>query len=481
MVAEQREHYEEHRYYDEIVIDLQKIVTQMFAQFKKTWIWGLIIGIICVIAGYTYAILNYQPLYRTSASFLVKGSFVEQQNLSDSGSAYQMGATFSYVLRSTVLRELVALEVGIEEVEADVWIKNIENTNIITITVQDKTPELTYVILEAYLSNYPSVSEYVLGTITLDIISEGGIPTEPENGENKKFYVLLGTILGGGIYAMYLFLHAYRSGIISSKDDIENIGERILTTIPMDFIKGKAELTPLSKESIASLGNMLEKETLFHENQKIYLVTSSNKQEGKSVIAVQLAKQLVEKKHKVLYLNSDLNKDFDIHSVHSANQNEWKEQYIRDEEFQNKIFLSRSSDGLYSLTLVDKKMTRDEAITFLLSRRYKKLLLYLKENFDYMIVDTPAMGEMVDTAIIASIADAALFVVRDEFSEINKVKETITRLKESDIKLLGLVVNSKYKKRKATGYGYDYSYGYGYGKQYGSGYGKQYGYGEQND
>lgn len=46
------------------------------------------------------------------------------------------------------------------------------------------------------------------------------------------------------------------------------------------------------------------------------------------------------------------------------------------------------------------------------SERMKALVAYLRESFDYVVVDTPPVGPVVDAAIVARLIDKTVFVVR---------------------------------------------------------------------
>lgn len=98
---------------------------------------------------------------------------------------------------------------------------------------------------------------------------------------------------------------------------------------------------------------------------------------------------------------------------------------------------------------------------------------YLKEKYDYVLLDTAPVGLVTDTLIISRVADASIYICRADVTAKNDI-QFINRLhEEGKLNNLAIVLNGvDMKKRK---YGYYYGYGkYGYGR-----YGKygQYGYG----
>ena len=107
-----------------------------------------------------------------------------------------------------------------------------------------------------------------------------------------------------------------------------------------------------------------------------------------------------------------------------------------------------------------------------------KAIEILKQNFDYVIMDTAPIGMVTDTLLVGRVADLSVYVCRADYThkaEYTLINELAIEKKLS--KLCTVINGVDLKKRK---YGYYYGYGkygkyYGYGKRYGYGYG----YGEK--
>lgn len=102
-----------------------------------------------------------------------------------------------------------------------------------------------------------------------------------------------------------------------------------------------------------------------------------------------------------------------------------------------------------------------------------KAINTLKNNFDFIILDTAPVGMVTDTLLIGRVANLSLYVCRADYT--HKAEFTLINELAENKKLpnLSVVINGvDLKQRK-----YGYYYGYGkYGKYYG--YGKRYGYGQ---
>jgi capsular exopolysaccharide synthesis family protein len=106
----------------------------------------------------------------------------------------------------------------------------------------------------------------------------------------------------------------------------------------------------------------------------------------------------------------------------------------------------------------------------LTSPRFKELIDLIRDQYDFVIVDTPPILAVTDSSVVAPRADAVLLVVRLTKHARDAAMRTTEVLNGLGARILGVVVNGI---GKTTGYGYGYqrygSYRYGYGSQrYGS-------------
>ena len=93
----------------------------------------------------------------------------------------------------------------------------------------------------------------------------------------------------------------------------------------------------------------------------------------------------------------------------------------------------------------------------------------LRQEFDFVVIDTPPTLEVPDALAIGNYVDVAIVSVIYRVSQISRVYETVERLQSAGIVVQGCVVNGRSSGRIGKyDYGYDYGYGYGYG-QYGNG------------
>lgn len=98
----------------------------------------------------------------------------------------------------------------------------------------------------------------------------------------------------------------------------------------------------------------------------------------------------------------------------------------------------------------------------LLSKRLDKLVVELKERYDYIIVDNVPIGLVADATVVNRITDLTLFIVRVGKIDRRQLPELERLYQEHKLNNMAVVLNGTEKGSSGYGYGYGYNYGYGY-------------------
>ena len=106
------------------------------------------------------------------------------------------------------------------------------------------------------------------------------------------------------------------------------------------------------------------------------------------------------------------------------------------------------------------------------SRRLAALLETLRQEADFIVLDTPPCGLVADSAAMARSADGIIYVLRSGVAQVSHVMDNLQLLSDSGTRLMGCVLNGSHGSRGGYGYGYGYGYGGYYGK-YSSRHGKR--------
>lgn len=212
---------------------------------------------------------------------------------------------------------------------------------------------------------------------------------------------------------------------------------------------------------------------------KVLIVTSAMQSEGKSITAINLAISYAEMNHRVLLIDCDLRRP-KLARLLSMKGNVGLSNLIIKPELLRKAV---QDSGIPNLDVIFAGDVPPNPSELLGSSRMKKLIDNLRENYDYIILDTPPVNMVTDACVLVPESSGVLFVVRSGISERGATIHAVEQLEYSKAKILGFVLNEVKPENDYYGYRkygqyrrYGYSRGYGYSRH---GYGYGYGYGYQ--
>jgi tyrosine-protein kinase Etk/Wzc len=198
----------------------------------------------------------------------------------------------------------------------------------------------------------------------------------------------------------------------------------------------------------------------------VILLTSSMSGEGKSFVTINLASVLAVSGKKVLMMELDLRKPKISNYLGFDNSNGFSNYIISSDTDASSIIVpSNVNENLFIMSSGPIPPNPTELI---LDSRTDDLMVKLRKEFDYILVDAPPVGLVTDAQLMDRFCDMSIYIVRQNFTFKDQIKIADELYKNKKIKKLSIVVNDIVVK---AGYGYSYGYGYGYG----------YGYYQQND
>lgn len=203
---------------------------------------------------------------------------------------------------------------------------------------------------------------------------------------------------------------------------------------------------------------------------KTYLVTSFLPGEGKTFTSTNLAAVLAKTGKKTILLELDLHKPRIYKRFGLPKQEKGISTFINGTSTLEEIITPTYISNLFCLYSGPIPPNPSE---YILSEKLKELLTFAKENYDYVIIDSPPAGLLSDAIYMMKYVDASIFVLNTKSSD-KKVVNFIENMSQSNnIKNIHLILNNMKKldsRYYYKGYGYSYGYGYGYGYSYGKGY-----------
>lgn len=180
------------------------------------------------------------------------------------------------------------------------------------------------------------------------------------------------------------------------------------------------------------------------------VVTSSIPNEGKSTIAVALSEALASGGKSVLLVECDMRRRSIAGMLGVHAQNGLYAVLSAQVELEDAVVRT----SMRGVSFLAAEPHIPNPVDILGSRRFRSFVESLKSSYDYVVFDTPPISAFVDAAVIGSVVDGALLVVRRNFVKREAVVSSLEQLKKAGANVLGTVLN--YCENERSDYYYEY-------------------------
>lgn len=291
---------------------------------------------------------------------------------------------------------------------------------------------------------------------------------------NKVLIIVIAGVLAVGLGIVLALLYENLIGGFTSDEQIASVLKTpVAATIPRERLKSEREsvanlmvTSPLSvfAESIrrtrAALQSQLKDQVAGNTRQGIVImVTSTVPNEGKTTLALALARSYALFGQSALLIDCDLRKPSIHRHLNLDPQNSLLD-FLSSTPTENSIPQVVYNDDLTSSSLILGSRRSDIPTDQLLAKpAFQNLLAAARRSFDVVILDTPPVGPVVDGLYIAQFVDAIVFVTRwasTSQRDARHAVESLSAAKPDHAKII-TVLNQQDLNRS----------GYGYGKKYG--------------
>lgn len=297
----------------------------------------------------------------------------------------------------------------------------------------------------------------------IDLATVPSRPIKPQKGLIVVLVGILALLAGAGIS---LLLNSLNDTFKSTEDVENNLNLPVLGILPMIKKQERGQLAKLFTshehrtfaESIRTIRTAVILSGMNSSHHEILVVTSSIPGEGKSTVAANLALALGQME-KVLLIDADLrrptlakNYDFPVGTPGLANL------IANTARLEDCI---RHSNGI---DMLSAGAVPPNPLELLSSPRFSSVLETLKKKYDRIVIDSPPTQAVSDAAILATQANALIYVIKSESTPIPLVQKGVGQMLQNNAPITGVVlnqVNVKNAKKYMNKYGGYYDY-YGY-------------------
>jgi len=322
-------------------------------------------------------------------------------------------------------------------------------------------------IYETFLQRMKETNEVKeLQSSNVRIIQNALLPLLPISPNVPKIVIMFYLISFGLIFCTLIYFE-FNTNTVIEPSNLESLDIPVLATLPS--VKNIAKGFHLSQifiedvdsefsESIRTLRTLLVAK--FHKNKSI-LISSTYSGEGKTTISLNTALAF-SKIGKVLLVETDIRRPSVLTKTSQAD--EAPKIGFSDIIQGGDIKLSDCIMKLpgSEIEVMTSGTRRSDLTDLTTPEKLKQFFDVLKNNYDYLIVDTPPIQPVSDTLFISQATDHNLLVVRSNVTKMVGIKSVLKKLENVDVKVDGLVFNDL-DTSKASYYGY-YQYGGYYNK-----------------
>ena len=456
---------------DEIVIDLGKylnICARAFNRFKK---YIIAIIILCIAVSVAAVFFTTDLTYSSEAVLVAKEENKTNIFYSDDDEN-SLNDTVSKLLTGPVMRETITKKLERKTVPGTVSISQVEDTNLIKMTVTSSDKKDAYKVAKCIIENYEDVLKYTITDVSLVVMDEPQLAEKPDNPPDYMKGILMGLMAGIVINCGMLFLFAFFRNTVLDSDDIkEKLKLDTIASVPsLRFNKEVKNLLVSSKDIQYSMRKAFYDLRIVLEHSKrkkgnkVFLFTSAMPGEGKTLCALNSAISLAKGNARAVIVDLDLRKPA-VDIIFDGEKKKYSVQdYIKGRAGADEITYHYEQGNIDVITGGEPT---DFAPELLESEKLDELLQVLRERYDYVILDLPPLYGIQDALVAGRLADSAIVVVKQDFSKINDIINLVDELGKNAKSIEGVILNQVkitvfedgyYKKP----YKYGYQYGYGY-------------------
>jgi polysaccharide biosynthesis transport protein len=178
------------------------------------------------------------------------------------------------------------------------------------------------------------------------------------------------------------------------------------------------------------------------------VVTSTGPGEGKTVLACNLAKGLARARRNVLLIDVDMRRPR-VHEVFGIAQEPGLSDLLTDGVDLMTAMRESTIKGLWVMPTGKPTQTPAELLS---SPQFARLLETLPNQFEWVILDSPPVGAVADSCIVANRASAVLFVIGSQQTTRSAAANALEQLDTAGATFLGAVLNRVPLRRDAFYY-----------------------------
>lgn len=444
---------------------MEEIDIKDFLTYLKKYILPMFLLALLAVGGSIFYNLRIKkPLYKTSTTVVLaqSNSTTSQATLNDININQKLVATYSEIVKSKrVLEQTInnlSLDTTADALSKHVSVTDIEDTEILKISVEDENRELAAIIANNIAEVFTAEIKNIYQLENVSTLDLAQTPEKQSNNTTIRDAAIAAFVAVFGVIAIAFIVYYFDDSVKYSEDLEKKINLPISGKIIKSDIDRKSTDSELLvncypksiiSESIKALRTNLQFSSV-DDGFKTILVTSANPGEGKSFISSNLAVSFAQAGKKTLLVDCDLRKGR-LHRLFNLPNLNGFSNLLTDDIANYKKYAKKTD--IKNLDVIPRGVYPPNPSELLASKKNKELIKALRNKYDIIIFDGAPCNGVTDSVIMSTNVDETLIVASDNSTPKATLDAARESLQKVNAHITGVVMNNVNRK-SARYYGY---------------------------
>ena len=470
-----------HQESDKSIIDIRRLIQCVL---NKAWQIGRV-TFLCGVIDFAGSVLLITPEYQASALFYVNNSSVSFGDASLSISSGDISTAKNLVNSYRVILQSRATLLDVidyadshrtySQLKGMISASSVDGTEVFRVTVTSTDPAEAELLANAIAHVMPGRIATIIEGSSAKVVDFAVLPSTPSSPDNMT-NMFLGLLIGFTLSAGFVVLVEFIDVTIKDEDDvIRCCSYPILATVPnllrskygyryrSRYYKYKSHHNVAKKPVRPAIGKLEGKMSFdldfptteaykllrtklqysFADEQccRVFSLSSAMAGEGKSITAARLANSLAQLDKRVLLIDCDMRRPTLAEKLALSKfpgLSEHLTGFIGLDEVIQRCRIRETDTTFDVITAGNRPPNPVELIN---STKMSSSLQALRNQYDYIILDMPPIGEVSDALASSKLADGILFIVRQNYGNRLAVEDAIQQFEFVDAKIVGVLFN----------------------------------------
>lgn len=448
----------------------------LMAVLNKSWLVALV-AVLCAAIVLAYTFFLVTPMYQAGTKFYVNNKDSSSGNSSNNMSSSDLTASRylvdSYIgileTRETLndVIDYAGIKLDYKKLLKMISAEAVGNTEIFQVTVESSNPKQAEELANAIAFILPQRISAIIEGTSVKIVEAATLPTSPSSPSYVN-NTILGFILGAVLAVAFVVIKELTDTTIRKEEDISQVCRYpVLASIPdmnasgkggyYAYSKGKGKDAPknankqpiligdgisfAASEAYKLLRTKLQFSFAGDRSSRVIGVSSALSGEGKSLSSVNLAYTLSELGKKVILIDCDMRRPTLAEKLNIQKAPGLSSYLTGQSDLSSLVQWCGSQAGEKSFRVITAGQNPPNPSELLSSERMREGLRILRQEYDYVILDLPPVGEVSDAMTVTGETDGILLVVRENYCDRLVLADTVRQFECIEAKILGVVVN----------------------------------------